>query len=283
MKHTKFFERWSARGASCRRLRFLSGVIVVGAIAACSSSPDSELFGAANDDGGSGANSVWAGEGACVVNGSKIAPAGSWCGTNLLTATSSAIYLCDGVNENAVGSIPCSECKTGLSPGQDRCLSATGSDGSTAGDANVGSGGVAGNATDGGAAGAPDGDGAASSAGEAGSGGSSGCAGLYEGWYCGGDKVNGDLNTLYHCKDGQSDQQIVCPYVSSCKIMPEGTNDYCPCVKLGYYCGGNEIKGDSDTLYYCNGERVDTGLTVDCAGLGKDCSVEAPGTPDQCK
>jgi surface antigen len=50
------------------------------------------------------------------------------------------------------------------------------------------------------------------------------CKGLH-GDYCGGDKVNGDANTLYHCRDGAPKGAKYCS--NGCKTAASGYDDYC--------------------------------------------------------
>jgi surface antigen len=50
------------------------------------------------------------------------------------------------------------------------------------------------------------------------------CKGLH-GDYCGGDKVNGDTTTLYHCRDGAPKGATYCS--NGCKTAASGYDDYC--------------------------------------------------------
>jgi surface antigen len=50
------------------------------------------------------------------------------------------------------------------------------------------------------------------------------CKGLH-GDYCGGDKVNGDTTTLYHCRDGAPKGATYCS--NGCKTASSGYDDYC--------------------------------------------------------
>jgi len=96
-----------------------------------------------------------------------------------------------------------------------------------------------------------------------------------DGTYCG-DRVGGNSNALYACKDGVISQTAEC--APKCTAGSGPTADKCaPCqYGNGAYCG-TEVGADTNTLYNCNNGV----LTVQqkCAGA---CVVKPPGTPDTC-
>lgn len=97
------------------------------------------------------------------------------------------------------------------------------------------------------------------------------------GYYCGGDKVSGDGDTLYQCQSDHTAKKIeACS--RGCAVRP-GEDDACrTCVVGGLYCGGDKLDGDPSTLYKCNEEgRGD--VVKHCT---KGCAVHA-GTNDSCK
>jgi hypothetical protein len=98
------------------------------------------------------------------------------------------------------------------------------------------------------------------------------------GYYCGGDKLSGDSNTLFLCSGGLTNQVVqVCS--NGCSVNP-GKNDTCKswgsgnCVTGGYYCGGDKVTGDRSTLYKCvsgNSGTVAQACTNGCSvNAGKD-------------
>ena len=99
--------------------------------------------------------------------------------------------------------------------------------------------------------------------------------------YCGGDKVAGDPDTLYQCNAGGVPlARGACAY--GCVVRP-ADDDTCrggggTCMDGGYYCGGDELDGDPQTLYRCAG-GVGTGGMVCAAG----CVVADPGHDDGCR
>lgn len=101
------------------------------------------------------------------------------------------------------------------------------------------------------------------------------------GFYCGGDKVAGDPDTLYQCNAGGVPlARGRCEY--GCVIRP-GDDDVCrggggTCVEGGFYCGGDKLDGDPQTLYRCEGGVGTAG--VECAD---GCVVSPPGTDDVCR
>lgn len=76
------------------------------------------------------------------------------------------------------------------------------------------------------------------------------------GFYCGGDRLAGDPQTLYQCNAGGVPiARGVC--ASGCLVQP-GRDDVCRaspgvCVDGGTYCGGDKLDGDPRTLYVCMG------------------------------
>jgi surface antigen len=51
------------------------------------------------------------------------------------------------------------------------------------------------------------------------------CEKVITGYYCGDDKVDGDKNNLYYCKDSHMHGAVKCE--NGCKIAPSGQDDYC--------------------------------------------------------
>ncbi len=101
------------------------------------------------------------------------------------------------------------------------------------------------------------------------------------GFYCGGDKVVGDPSTLYRCTGGTSG--TVAEHCSYGCSVNAGQDDSCnpkpavSCTPGGYYCGGDKVVGDSNTLYRCTGGT--SGTIVEKCGNG--CGV-TPGQDDKC-
>jgi len=101
------------------------------------------------------------------------------------------------------------------------------------------------------------------------------------GFYCGGDKLAGDPGTLYRC-DAPSPPTVrgVCTY--GCILRP-GLDDTCRggggvCMTGGFYCGGDKLDGDPQTLYKCQSDG--TGSVAKTCPNG--CQVN-PGSDDTCK
>lgn len=100
-------------------------------------------------------------------------------------------------------------------------------------------------------------------------------------FYCGGDKVAGDPQTLYQCNGGGVPlARGVC--TAGCLVRPTD-DDTCradggPCVEGGRYCGGDKLDGDPQTLYTCTGGVGTNGMT--CAN---GCVVSPPGQDDACR
>lgn len=101
------------------------------------------------------------------------------------------------------------------------------------------------------------------------------------GFYCGGDKLAGDPQTLYQCNGGGVPlARGVCG--SGCIVRP-AADDTCrgsagTCVDGGFYCGGDKLDGEPQTLYRCSAGAGVAGVV--CAD---GCIVSAPGTDDRCR
>jgi hypothetical protein len=99
-------------------------------------------------------------------------------------------------------------------------------------------------------------------------------------FYCGGDKIAGDPDTLYQCNGGGVPlARGRC--TGGCVIRP-GDDDTCrgdggTCVDGGLYCGGDKVDGDPQTLYRCSG-----GVGVDGVECTDGCVVAPSGTDDGC-
>jgi GH25 family lysozyme M1 (1,4-beta-N-acetylmuramidase) len=96
------------------------------------------------------------------------------------------------------------------------------------------------------------------------------------GLYCGGDKLEGNENTLYRCQaDGSAKKVEDC--ARGCGVR-SGQNDACrTCIVGGYYCGGDMLDGDKNTLYRCG----DDGLGEVIKQCSNGCGVHS-GTDDSC-
>jgi hypothetical protein len=100
------------------------------------------------------------------------------------------------------------------------------------------------------------------------------------GFYCGGDKLVGDPDTLYQCNAGGVPlARGRCAH--GCAVRP-GDDDTCRggddvCVENGLYCGGDKLDGDPQTLYRCAGGVGVDGVTCD------DGCVVRPGMNDACR
>ncbi len=96
------------------------------------------------------------------------------------------------------------------------------------------------------------------------------------GLYCGGDDVNGDPNTLYHCNGAAAPTVAeVCKY--GCIVRSAGEDDTCRCTPGGAYCGGDKVEGNPDTLYRC--QTNGTGTVIEHCTNG--CKV-VPNDDDVC-
>jgi hypothetical protein len=100
-------------------------------------------------------------------------------------------------------------------------------------------------------------------------------------FYCGGDQLAGDPDTLYQCDVGAVPQaRGRCTH--GCTINPADDDACAPgpetCVDGGFYCGGNELAGDPRTLYTCM-SGAGTAPRV-CAN---GCVVMPAGSDDECR
>jgi len=99
-------------------------------------------------------------------------------------------------------------------------------------------------------------------------------------FYCGGDRLAGDPGVLYLCNSGgvplaRGRCELEC-------IVNQGNDDACrgvggPCTEGGYYCGGDKLDGDPQSLYQCIGG--DGQNRRDCPN---GCEVR-PGLDDRCR
>jgi hypothetical protein len=114
-----------------------------------------------------------------------------------------------------------------------------------------------------------------------GGGGSTGGSCVSGGFYCGGDKVSGDRNTLYRC-NGSSATTVISRCAVGCSVN-SGRDDSCrpagSCVKGGLYCGGDKLNGHPSVLYRCNGSSAPT-VASRCAN---GCVVAPAGSDDHCR
>jgi len=98
--------------------------------------------------------------------------------------------------------------------------------------------------------------------------------------HCGGDMLAGDPNTLYQCNSGGVPLArgactagcVVRPNDDTCRGTP-GT-----CVDGGFYCGGDKLDGDPQTLYRCS-----AGVGVAGVVCADGCIVAPPGMDDLCR
>jgi hypothetical protein len=98
-------------------------------------------------------------------------------------------------------------------------------------------------------------------------------------FYCGGDKLAGDPQTLYQCNGGGVPlARGVC--VESCSVRP-ANDDTCRgaggCTEGSDYCGGDKLDGDPQTLYRCTG-----GIGTNPRTCALGCRVVA-GDDDICR
>lgn len=100
-------------------------------------------------------------------------------------------------------------------------------------------------------------------------------------YYCGGDKIAGNPDTLYECNAGGVPlARGVCAF--GCVIDP-GDDDTCrggggACVEGGFYCGGDKLDGDPQTLYRCA-----SGAGTSPQECPNACVVAPPGMDDFCR
>jgi hypothetical protein len=99
-------------------------------------------------------------------------------------------------------------------------------------------------------------------------------------FYCGGDKLAGDPQTLYQCNAGGVPLARGRCRVA-CTVRPTD-DDECtdpePCVEGGRYCGGDKLTGDPQSLYTCtNGAGTNRTECTD------GCVINPPGQDDACR
>jgi hypothetical protein len=99
-------------------------------------------------------------------------------------------------------------------------------------------------------------------------------------YYCGGDKLAGDPDTLYQCNGGGVPlARGRC--VAGCIVIPTD-DDACrgaggTCVEGSDYCGGDKVDGDPQTLYTCT-----SGVGTNPRVCPNGCVVET-GDDDRCR
>jgi hypothetical protein len=105
------------------------------------------------------------------------------------------------------------------------------------------------------------------------------------GFYCGGDKVEGDKNSLFVCESGKKGR-LSQKCATKCIVAAPGQDDACedtkPCFKQGTYCGGDKVNGNPNALYSCdNFDPASTAVFDTLCGGG--CQVMPDGQDDRCK
>lgn len=98
------------------------------------------------------------------------------------------------------------------------------------------------------------------------------------GFYCGGDKVTGNANTLHRCNADGKTAAVVRACKHGCSVNP-GDDDSCRCSPGGAYCGEDQITGNVNTLYRCGSNGVSTSVIARCS---RGCAVNS-GRDDSCK
>ena len=102
-----------------------------------------------------------------------------------------------------------------------------------------------------------------------------------DGDYCGGNGIEGDVETLYACSGGTITVKEQC--AAGCYAKAVGENDTCvdatqACtLGNGLYCGNNGIVGDPSTLYRCT-----DGIVAVEQHCGGGCDRKPPGEDDAC-
>jgi surface antigen len=101
--------------------------------------------------------------------------------------------------------------------------------------------------------------------------------------YCGNDGLGYDANNLYYCSGSGAKPTLKTDCAFTCVTMPSGSDDKCTSgscssVNTGYYCGGDKIGGDANTLYLCQGSQP-SGAKYCPNG----CVTAPSGTDDHCK
>lgn len=100
-------------------------------------------------------------------------------------------------------------------------------------------------------------------------------------FYCGGDKLAGDASTLYQCNGGGVPlARGKC--LHGCVVRPT-QDDVCDagpsaCQEGGFYCGGDKLAGDPQSLYRCS-----NGVGVERTVCSEGCVVAPAGTDDHCR
>lgn len=110
------------------------------------------------------------------------------------------------------------------------------------------------------------------------------CGSVPDGWYCGGDMINGGKpDTLHFCSGGKVTQKKACSN-GACAVVPSA-NDICVAGTCnsgnpaGWFCGNDDMTSAvSDVLYFCNGGAVPTTAKKCLNG----CTVAAQGQNDYC-
>lgn len=100
-------------------------------------------------------------------------------------------------------------------------------------------------------------------------------------FYCGGDKLAGDASTLYQCNGGGVPlARGKC--LHGCIVTPtqDDTCDAGPdvCQDGGFYCGGDKLAGDPQSLYRCS-----AGKGIDRVECSDGCVIAPAGTDDHCR
>ena len=98
------------------------------------------------------------------------------------------------------------------------------------------------------------------------------------GLYCGGDKVSGSPGNLYRCGADARSASLVRACAHGCSVNP-GDDDSCRCSPGGAYCGGDQVTGNSSTLYRCGSNGVSTSVIARCSA---GCAVHAD-RDDSCR
>ena len=100
-------------------------------------------------------------------------------------------------------------------------------------------------------------------------------------YYCGGDKLAGDPDTLYRCNGGGVPlARGRC--VHGCLVRPTN-DDACDggperCIEGGFYCGGDKLVGDPSTLYRCS-----NGAGTAPKPCANGCVIAPPNNDDYCR
>ncbi len=135
-----------------------------------------------------------------------------------------------------------------------------------------GSGGVAGGSTTG-----SGGSGGSGGGTDAGTGGQDACP--PGSFHCGtGPNHATNHNTLYSCN--ASHQEILVEHCAHGCVVRVGADDMCGCQAGGFYCGGDDLVGDKNTLYTCKTTGGISGTVKQhCPNT---CIVAPPGSDDHC-